>query len=146
MKVVLDTSVWIEHLRSAQIASVLGSLRGRYTVHMDPFVAAELLAGCRSRRERRLIDSILAVFARAGRTRDPGAADLQHAGRALSLLREKGTRLSNPAGALIDAAIAVGAVRTGALVVSLNERDFAKLGSALPLRWESWATFARRAT
>lgn len=137
MKLVFDTNVWIEHLRRNALASLLTSLRGKYQLSMDALVAGELIAGCRSRKERNIVSALLTPFSRANRVRAATAADLADAGRALSKLRERGATLSNPAGTLIDATIAVGAVRMGALLVSENVRDFEKLATVLPLRWET---------
>jgi predicted nucleic acid-binding protein len=137
VRLILDTNVWIEHLRRDVLTPLLPGLRGRFQLSMDALVAAELLAGCRLRRERQLVDGLIAPFERAGRLQAPTAAELAEAGRALSKLRERGVALSNPAGALIDATIAVTTVRSGALLVTDNARDFEKLASVLPLRWET---------
>jgi predicted nucleic acid-binding protein len=136
--------VWIEHLRQDALAKVLPLLRGKYQLWMDALVAAELLAGCRSRQERRVVEALLAPFARTTRVRAPTAAELAEAGRAISKLRERGLALRKPAGALIDAAIAVAAARDGALLVSENVSDFAKLSTVLPLRWETLASLSAR--
>ncbi len=119
-------------------------LRGRYHLWMDAIVAAELIAGCRSRTERRIVDGLTAPFARAERVRTATAAELDAAGRALSKLRERAVSLKNPAGALLDATIAVNASRAGALLVSENVRDFEKLATVVPLRFEPIASFAER--
>jgi predicted nucleic acid-binding protein len=144
VKLVFDTSVWVEHLRRDALSSMLPRLRGRYQLWMDALVAAELIAGCRSRREHRIVDSLLSPFRRANRVRSPIASEIADAGRALSALRARGTPPSNAMGALIDAMIAVGAARSGALFVSENARDFSKLASVLPLRWETYAAFSAR--
>jgi predicted nucleic acid-binding protein len=144
VKLFFDTSVWIEHLRRDALAPVLPRLRGKYQLWMDALVAAELLAGCRTKVERRVVDGLIAPFARAGRIRAASEPDLAAAGRALSKLRERGISLVHPAGALIDAAQAVTSVRAGALLVSENTRDFSKLMRVLPLRWETLATLTAR--
>jgi predicted nucleic acid-binding protein len=139
VKLLLDSSVWIEHLRRGILGPLLPRLRGRHQMWMDALVAAELIAGCRSRRERRVVAALIAPFSRAGRLRAASAADLSEAGRALSMLRERGVELRRPPSALLDAAIAVTAVRLGALFVTENARDFDKLARVLPLRWETVA-------
>jgi predicted nucleic acid-binding protein len=144
VKLVFDSSVWIEHLRRDALASLLPRLRGKYQLWMDAHVSAELLAGCRSRTERRVVDSLIAPFARAGRLRGATSTEMADGGRALSKLRERGLELANPAGALIDAAIAVTASRMGALLVTENARDFQKLSRVLPLHWETLAEFSAR--
>ena len=144
MKLLFDTSVWVEHLRRDALASLLPLVRGTYQLWMDALVAGELIAGCRSKRERRVVETLLAPFARADRVRAPIAADIADAGRALSKLRERRILLANPPGALIDAIISVSAARLGALLVTENARDFDKLAKVVPLQWETLAALSQR--
>ena len=141
MKLLLDSSVWIGILRGDRLPEALARIRGRHQLWMDAFVAAELFAGCRSRSERKQVSILVAPFARAARLRAATANDMIGAGRALSMLRQRGIQLANPAGALIDAGIAIGAVRLGALLVTDNVRDFRKLSAVLPLSWTTRAEF-----
>ena len=67
MKLLFDTSVWVDHLRQDALAGVLPRLRGRYQLSIIAIVAAELLAGCRSRIERRVVEGLIAPFRKAGR-------------------------------------------------------------------------------
>ena len=95
MELVFDTSVWVDHLRNDRLAPVLPRLRGRYQLWMDGIVAAELLAGCRSRIERRVVEGLVAPFRWSSRLRSANADDLVEAGLGLSLrpvLDDKGTR------------------------------------------------------
>lgn len=144
MKLLFDTSVWIEHLRRDALTPLLPLLRGSYQLWMDALVAAELIAGCRSPKERRVVDSLIAPFTRADRVRAATSRDIADAGRALSKLRQRGVTLANPAGALIDAIIALSAARLGALFVTEDARDFEKLATALPLRWEALSALSAR--
>ena len=146
MKLLLDSSVWIDHFRGNVLAVVLPRLRGRYQLWMSGVVGAELLAGGRSRTERRAVDRLLAPFRKAGRVLAADSEDLLASGRALSRLRERGVMLRQPGAALLDALIAVNAVRVGALLVSANSDDFRKLSSVLPVRFEPWEEFRSRAT
>jgi predicted nucleic acid-binding protein len=144
VKLIFDSNVWIEHLRRDALASLLPLLRGKYQLLMDALVAGELIAGCRSRKERRVVESLLGAFTRTERVRASSALEITDAGRALSKLREDGIALANSGGALIDAIIAVGALRSGALLVSENARDFDKLATVLPIRWETLSAFRFR--
>lgn len=144
MKLLFDTSVWIEHLRRDALSPLLPRLRGTYQLWMEALVAGELIAGCRSAKERRIVDALLAPFDRAGRVRAATGRDIAEAGRALSTLRQRGVTLVNPAGALIDSIIALSAIRLGALLVTDNARDFAKLATARPLRWETLSALTAR--
>lgn len=143
MKLLLDTSVWIEHLRDNALSRLL-QIRGKFWLRFDAVSAAELSAGCRNARERRVVAALLAPFHRAGRILTPAESDFERAGRALSRLRGQGIALKNPGSALLDGLIAAVAVREGCLLVTRNIADFQKLASALPLRVESLTDFQRR--
>jgi predicted nucleic acid-binding protein len=142
----LDTSVWVEHLRRDALTPMFPRLRTRYLLHLDAVVAAELAAGCRSKRERRVVGRLGAPFERAGRLLVPERADFARAAAALSTLRERGTALANPGAALLDALIAAVARRCGALLVTRNERDFGKLAGVLALRWRTFDDFCAELT
>ena len=141
MKLVLDTSVWVEHLRRDSLDAVLPRLRGSYQLWMDGIVAAELLAGCRSRIERRVVQGLIAPFRKAGRLRVASAEDVLDAGVGLSRLREKGLTLKNAGAALLDAQIAVSAARLGALLVSANVGDYEMLATVVPVSFRGFTAF-----
>lgn len=144
MKVLFDTSVWVEHLRRAALADVVPALRGKFSLWFDAVSAAELRAGCRSKLERSGVDRLLSPFEKADRLAVPEAADYVRAATALSRLREGGKTLKQPGGALLDALIAAVASRSGALLVTLNVDDFRMLADVLPLRVERLTDFATR--
>ncbi len=96
MKLLLDTSAWVEHLRRGALGPLLPRLRGRYQLWMEALIAAELLSGCRSKRERRTVEAVIAPFAGTGRLRAVTASDTSEAGRALSKLRGQGLTLRDP--------------------------------------------------
>lgn len=144
MKVFLDTSIWIEHLRHHSLDPIFPRIRGDNQLWMDALVAGELLAGCRSRIERRVVDILIEPFASTGRLRAASAREIADAGVALAKLRERGEELAGGTGALVDAVTAVAATREGALLVSENVHDFGRLARVLPLRWETLAAFTSR--
>lgn len=141
MKLVLDANVWIDELRKGVLAPHLPAIRARYELWMDGLVAAELLAGCRTRIERRVVETLLRPFERTGRLRAPTPPVLLDAGRGLSKLREEGRSLKKPEGALLDAQIAMGCARSGSLLVTNNSSDLAMLAGVMPLRFRSFAEF-----
>jgi predicted nucleic acid-binding protein len=141
LNLLLDSSVWIEHLRNGGVERLLPTIRGRFLLWCDSVVMAEITAGCRSKRERRTVTRLFAPFVRAGRIVSPNQQDFDRAGLALSRLREQGRTLSNPGGALLDGLIACCAIRVGALLVTANWRDFESLRTELPLRIESLSSF-----
>jgi predicted nucleic acid-binding protein len=144
VKLILDSSVWIEHLRYNALQPLWPRIRTRYQHWMHALVAGELLAGCRSSADRSEVDDTISPFSRVGRVVTASAAEIVHGGRTLSRLRERGISLANPAGALLDATIAVTTARLGALLVTENARDFEKLAKLMPLRWETLSEFAAR--
>lgn len=118
-------------------------VRGRYFLWLDSVAAAELIAGCSTRRARRVVSGLIAPFERAGRVVIPAQRDFVRAAEALSKLRGAGLSLKNPGAALLDALQAANAVRIGALLVTENVSDFRKLGRVLPLSISSFADFSR---
>jgi predicted nucleic acid-binding protein len=109
---------------------------------MSAVVAAELLAGCRNRRERRNIETLLAPFRRVHRLVAPRETDTIVAGKALSRLRERSIELRNPGAALLDALVAATCVGIGAMLISHNAVDFERLASEMPLRFTTYAVWA----
>ena len=144
MKVLFDTSVWIEHLRHAALTPIIAVIRGRLTLCLDVIVASELRAGCRSKRERRVVAGLCAPHERAGRLLCPGAADFEAAALALSRLRERARPISGAKSGLLDALIVQLAAREGALLITHNVGDFRALASEIPARVESFEDFAQR--
>lgn len=141
MKLVFDTSVWVDHLRTGSLTTLMSRLRGRYSLTMDSIVSAELLAGCRSKRERSTVEKLCAPFERSGRLLHPESGDFRRAAIALSRLREAGKTLKNPGAALLDGLIAAVASREGALLVTINAMDFELLSAHLPLHWKVFDEF-----
>jgi predicted nucleic acid-binding protein len=142
VKLLFDTSVWVDHLRQGSLAEVIPLLRGRYVLLIESVAIAELLGGCRSKRERNVIEKLCAPFKRAERVLHPEPGDFRRAALSLSRLRESGKTLKNPGAALLDGLIAAVASREGALLVTLNVGDFDLLGSQLPLRWQRFHDFS----
>jgi predicted nucleic acid-binding protein len=144
VKLLFDTSVWVEHLRHDALDRIIPGVRGKFVLWFDAVSAAELRAGCRTKRERDVVGRLLSPFEKAGRLAVPNAADYVQAATALSRLRENGKTLKQPGGALLDATIAAVGVRLGALVVTMNVGDFRMLAGELPLHVESLSDFAAR--
>jgi predicted nucleic acid-binding protein len=144
VKLLLDTSVWVEQLRHSSLEPLLAAIRGRFTLCLDAVVASELRAGCRSRQERRIVAQLCSPHERAGRLLCPIQADFERAALALSRLRERGVPPSGSKAALLDALIVALAARDGSLLVTNNVADFEKLASEMPVRVESFDVFRRR--
>ena len=145
MKLLFDSSVWIDHLRAGALDGVIPALRGRFSLWMDSVVVAELLAGCRGKRERRAVEQLVAPFERSGRIATPSHPEFCRTAAALAALRSRGKTLASPGGALLDALVMATAARIGAIVVSVNVRDFESLAGRIPVAFHPFATFARDA-
>ena len=120
---VIDTSSWIAWLAGAGAAVVEPALEeGR--VHLPPVVAAELLSGRLTARERRalldLLDDLPLVQA--------DRAHWYRVGRLRSRSRERGLSVSTP-----DAHVAQCALDLDAALLS-EDAIFAKVAPHLPLR------------
>ena len=144
MKLLFDTSVWVDHLRRAALDPVINAIRGRFLLCFDAVVAAELVAGCRSKQERRIVGRLCAPHQRSGRLLCPLSSDFERAAVALSRLRARGRPPSGSKSALLDALIAVVAARQGALLVTKNLADFTRLAEEIPVLVEGFETFAQR--
>jgi predicted nucleic acid-binding protein len=144
LNLLFDTTIWVEHLRRGVLDDLFPGLRRGWLLFLDATTSAELVAGCRSKRERRFVDRLRAPFERAGRLIVPERAEFLRAASALSQLCERGKTLTNPGGALLDGLIATVAIKIGALVVTQNRRDFALLAEELPLLVEDFDTFVAR--
>jgi predicted nucleic acid-binding protein len=144
VKLLLDTSVWVEHLRHGALDELLGPIRGSFSLCMDVVAASELRAGCRSKQERRVVARLCAPHERANRLLCPTQRDFERAALALSELRERGRSPSGSKAALLDALIASLAAREGALLVTQNVSDFATLALVIPAHVESFDSFRKR--
>jgi predicted nucleic acid-binding protein len=144
VKLLLDTSVWIEHLRHAVLGELVAPMRGRFQLRLDVVVASELRAGCRTKRERRVVNALCAPHERADRLLCPERGDFERAASALSRLRERGRPISGRQAALLDALIVSIAAREGALLVTSNLSDFQALAPELSAHVEGFERFRRR--
>ena len=136
MKLIFDTSIWVDHLRTGTLDDVLPSLRGRFWLWLDSVAIGELFAGARSKRERDVLSALVRPFEKANRVVCPEPNDFRRAGLALGRLRARGRALRNPGGALLDGLTAAVCARLGALLVTANLADFEALAEELPLRVE----------
>jgi predicted nucleic acid-binding protein len=143
LNLLFDTSVWVDDLRHGLLRFVLPAVRGKYFLWLDSVVISELIAGCGTRSERRIVSRLITPFERAGRVVVPNQGDFTRAGETLSKLRGAGLPLKNQGGAMLDALQAVDATRIGALLVTQNVADFAKLAKYLPLTFHSFDQFRR---
>jgi hypothetical protein len=124
-RVLIDTTVWIEHFRSRSypLAPLLVSLREQGRACTCGVIIAELLQGSRSDR-----DSALAMsLAETTTVLADSMAAWERAGRLAALLRRKGQTI-----ALLDCYLAALAVDHGAAMLSLD-RHFKVIARHFPL-------------
>jgi predicted nucleic acid-binding protein len=135
--VLLDSSVYIAALSSADNA-VLGLrwLSSDVPVWLSAVVLEELYAGT-SRPGRRVVERLQYDFEKAGRILVPNLSDWTEAGKVLArLAAEYGYERVGQARLTNDALIAMNAARQGITVITIDERDFARLAQFKPFLWE----------
>ncbi len=139
-KLIYDTSVYIEILRSKAFAD---ALRPRYgadipSTFFSSVVIQELLAGATDRLKRAVVEGLYRPFKRNRRIVSPSDTTWEEAGRLFGVMR--GDR-KNQAGRLTgsfvnDLLIALSARGVGARVVSLNADDFTLIRRYVPFGLE----------
>lgn len=139
-KVVYDTSVYIELLRSKPFAQ---AFRSRYEADIpvtffNSVVIQELLAGATDRLKRAAVEGLFRPFERSRRIITPTHAVWKEAGRFLGLLRGQSTDQKNrvEGGFVNDVLIAVSARGVGAKVITLNAEDFTLIRRYVPFLLE----------
>jgi predicted nucleic acid-binding protein len=138
MAILFDASVYSGALRAGvEAALVLQRWARESPLWLSSVVLEELYAGA-ARSDYRILEKLERDFDRVNRVLVPNLSDWTLTGRILSRTAEKygyeqigRSRLTN------DALIAASAARAGIIVITVNQRDFARLAEFLPLRWES---------
>ena len=128
----LDTNCYIDASRDQHALGALDDFVSWAApgLHVSSVVAAELQAGARSARDRRIIEErLLGPFARHERILAPSAAAWDALGRTLSALREReGLTLAQvPRSFAFDVLIAYSCREHGAVLVSANVKDMARI-------------------
>lgn len=134
--VLFDTSVYVRAFRSADDALVrVRNLSANQPVWLSSVVLEELYAGI-DEADLAIIEKLEYDFDKVGRLLVPNLNDWTSTGKALAYLRSKFDyepvgrgRITN------DALIAMSAARTGIVVLTENEKDFARLAKFRPFAW-----------
>jgi predicted nucleic acid-binding protein len=134
-KYALDTNCYIDASRNPADLAALQDFAARAApgLHVSSVVAAELLAGARSAKDRKVLeDRVLGPFVRHGRFLTPGAAAWDALARTLAYLREReGLQLSQVArGFAFDVLLAHSCKEHGVVLVTANERDMIRIRRA----------------
>jgi predicted nucleic acid-binding protein len=131
-KYALDSSCYIDASRDpAALAALQGFVaRAGPGLYVSSVVAAELRAGARSARDRKVLEEkVLGPFARRDRLLTAGAAAWDALGRTLATLREReGLQLSQvPRSLAFDVLLAYSCREHGVILVTGNARDMARI-------------------
>jgi predicted nucleic acid-binding protein len=130
-RVVIDTNIYIDWFNAGRHEEVL--FQRDAVKHLSAVVLMELRAGAFSARDRRLVQSVEAAFARAGRILLPSRAVFVEAGDVLRGLQAKqGFRLQSNYSIVNDVLIALSARSIGATVVTQNERHYQAINTVRP--------------
>ena len=131
--VTLDTSVWVPYLRSKRYASAVDPLVGAGRVWIHGIALLELYAGTASVDDARAVDTLREAARSLGRLYVPPEHDLVLAGRVLAYHARRYGRL-RPRDHSHDLLIAIGAARTGSILLTVNRRDMDRWAAALRRR------------
>ena len=141
-KVVYDTSIYIEVLRSKRFAE---AFRSPYEANL-PFtffnsvVSQELLAGATDSLKRAAVEGFYRPFERSRRLVTPSHTAWKEAGRVLGVIRRQRKDLKDHlTGSFVnDLLIALSAKSVGAKVVSLNADDFTLIRKYVAFAFETF--------
>jgi predicted nucleic acid-binding protein len=136
--VLFDSSVYISAFRRGGDTSLpFRRWTGDSPVWLSSIALEELYAGA-LRKDHSIIEKLERDFDAAKRILVPNLSDWTQTGRILARLAQKygyesigGTRLTN------DALLATSAARTGMMIITANQRDFARLAEFRPFSWQS---------
>ena len=132
-RLVIDTNVYIDWFNAGRHGDVLFQ---RDTVkHLSAVVLMELRAGAFSVRDRRLVQRLESVFAKAGRILVPSRAVFVEAGDAMRRLQaDRGFHIESNHSIVNDVLIALSARSIGAAVVTQNEDHYQAIRTVRPFQ------------
>lgn len=141
-KYVLDTSCFVDAARDsgAAIAFEAFCARAASGLLLSAVVATELRAGAQSARARRALEhQVLGPYVRRGRIVTPSTAGWEALGTTLAVLREReGLDVRQvPRSFLFDILIAYTCREVGAVLVSANRRDLARITRVFAFEYAS---------
>jgi predicted nucleic acid-binding protein len=138
MPILFDSSIYIAALRRGGNAALLLQRWAQESpLWLSSVVLEELYAGANPN-DYRILEKLERDFDRARRALVPNLTDWTSAGRVLARLAQKyGYERIGQARLTNDALIATSAARTGITVLTVNQRDFARLAEFCPLQWQT---------
>ena len=135
MKIVPDTNVLIEFFRSPARRVEFDRAMNRPLLYISSVVAMELAAGCRDPRHSRALARFLRPFETAGRIITPDYGAFVESGRTIAALAFEGIGKTHLQAIVNDVLIGVSAARSGAIVLTKNAGDFARIAEHTRVRW-----------
>ena len=121
----LDTSVWVPYLRAKRYARSVDPLIAAGRVWVHAVVLLELYAGTGSVNDARALDAIREAARSLGQLYQPAEEDFVLAGRILAYHARRYGAV-RPRDHSHDLLIAIGAARTGSVLLAENRRDMAR--------------------
>lgn len=139
-KFVLDTQLFIRAFRDHATNEALQEFHRTHAPfeYMSSVVAQELLAGIRRPEDRRALErQVLGVYERAGRLITPTADAWRRSGDVLAaLMREEGLEIARVSKSFSnDILLALSCRESGCVLVSENQRDFARIQRHVPFQF-----------
>lgn len=136
-KYVLDTQLFIDAFRDPAANDVLQRFHRAFAPfeHLSVVVAQELRAGVKRNQDRRVLERhVLNVFERVGRTFSPSADAWHRSGDLLSeMARAEGLEVGRLSKSFAnDVLLALSCREAGCVLVTDNERDFARIRRYVP--------------
>jgi len=138
--VLFDTSVYVSSLRRGdeQVMQVRNLEHGS-PLWLSAVVLEELYAGADATGRKKLA-KFESDFEKIGRMLVPALGDWTRTGEVLARIGEKyGYERIGRARLTNDTLIGTSASRQGITLLTINERDFARIAEFCPLKWELWS-------
>lgn len=132
MKVIYDTCVYIEFLRSGEHAEQFSARE--HVRYLSSVVMMELCAGARTRPHQKLLERLFHPYSKAQRLVTPTAGQFRSAGECLARLAAQ--RQDVHRGLSHDILIATAALGIGATLFTSNQKDFERIRKFIPVSVE----------
>jgi predicted nucleic acid-binding protein len=139
-QILYDTSVYATALRQGDEDILLTrSLQNGSLLWLSAVVLEELYAGAATPAIRKAIAKLERDFIGTKRMLTPALSDWTKTGHILASIAMKYGYESIGRGRLTnDVLIAVSAARQGVTLLTVNERDFARIAEFCPVEWQLW--------
>ena len=136
---VIDTHLYIDALRTEEGKNALNAFQEAFApfLHFSAVVAQELRAGVRATEGARLEAGIFAPYERRGRLLAPSYAAWKETGRVLSELVAPTAWRSVTRSLVNDVLLAMSCREAGAVLVTANRADFARIALVRPFDFVS---------